>query len=72
MSDKKQVIHVKDLVIQADHVYIERGNRQHDHSSNHHQQKRESGGPSEEQHYHESENQNHEKEQRGPGPFDWF
>ena len=73
MSDKKQkqVIHVKDLVIKADHVYIERGKPHRPHNEfGHRPEKRRNGESSDERHHHESESREHERERRGP--FDWL
>lgn len=79
MSGKKQVIHVKDLVIKADNVYVERGKGKHGQDqhtgdsffgSQHEREesvRRES--PDEQQHHKENESGEQEERRR---PFDWF
>lgn len=66
MSEKKQVIHVKDLVIQADHVYIERGKQQHNQHHPRHDHHEDSNSFEEQQHEHEK------KDQGRRGPFELF
>lgn len=80
MSERKQVIHVKDLVIKADNVYVERGRRrEHDHHQHldpffgserneEESERRESSND----HQHTQEFESGEQDEERRRPFDWF
>lgn len=73
MSERKQVIHVKDLIIQADHVYVERGRRGNEHQHQHQEHvhgEHEHRESSNEHHHHDYENKEYDR--RRSGPFGWF
>ncbi len=75
MSEGKQVIHVKDLVIQADHVYVERSRRgnEHRHSDHGHRQyENNESSKSHHDHEHEQDHRDMQHDQRHNRPFGWF
>ncbi|RDW18286.1 hypothetical protein CWR48_11930 [Oceanobacillus arenosus] len=76
MSDNKQVIHVKDLVIKADNVIIENSHRRDPLFGNHRERRNEErvSEHNEQQEHHESNNHHREEEseaRRERRPF-WF
>lgn len=69
VSDKKQVIHVKDLVIKADNVYVERPRHGRRDPFFDPKEKRHNAESSDRKDHDKEESSEHKSERR---PFSWF